>query len=1240
MRRRLGLGSVALVAVMSGCVGADESDPRLVDDVAGGATTQALGHGEVSDLTERAYFVRLEGPSAVGALRPGQTVRGAKGKALITRRLAELNASHATLRPALEAQGATVIGDFRKVVNAFQVVTTAGGARRLAALPGVVDVERAPIYRPSLKTGLAAVQAPAAWDNGGTPFTGQGVRLGIIDSGIDYLHADFGGSGDPADYANNNSTILEPGTFPNARVIGGFDFAGDGYNGQNSPSPDPDPLDCRNGSAAQHGTHVSGIAGGNGVLTDGTSFFGPYNASFDPSIFSVAPGVAPEADLYALKVFGCSGGTTLLVQAFEWAVDPDGDNDLSDRLDVVNMSLGSTFALTSGGTSDIAARNLHQAGTLLVAAAGNEGDTSFAHGAPASLPEVLSVGASIAVAAAALQVTAPASVAGDYAGTEASFTPPLSPTGVGGEIVAVQPTAGCDPLSNAAEVAGKVAFMQRGSCTFLQKFSRAEAAGAIAVVMVNNEPGLFQMGGDGSSPLPGVMISQADGATLLAAINQAAVTGTLLLPPFNPADESFADFLSSRGPSVIDGALKPDISAPGVSVVSANGGSGVGGVANTGTSMASPFAAGAAAVVRQAFPSLEPREVKALMMSANQPLRSFDGQVMPIAYQGSGRLALADILDQTAFVVSQDAPNAVSLSFGHIESLESVATTRAANLVNLSAVAVTYDLSVEQPHPLPGVTITVDPPTITVPAQSTSETITVEIVVDPALLGDPDPDPVTGATTPVFDGEGGQVTAPRSHLNEADGWLVATSQAGEARVPFHGSVRAGASRQAGAGPYCAADGESAAVPVVGASSHPVPVATAFDLGAVDDVDPQLPPRIDLRAVGAATNHGVFVGAFEDAEVYFGVAVEGTWRTAAIPEVPLVSIEIDLNGNESIDYLLVPEPNSRTTFAFADFLVARSYIIAGIPGCNPFNLESCERTPYADRLQLNLVAADEVDTAPFYNGVIVLPALTRSIGLSEAAPSFFYRARTLTTGAEMDVTEWARFDVTAPAVDPAGPAPTAGIPLYTGDQEVRALVAPETGDPRLLLLHHMNPERTTSADGEELRRFEVVDLSAASFAPLTLDAPTSATAGDTIPLAASWTNISAATLTDVTLEWSTTAGIISNAVSTTATCEGAVCTVAALGPGETIDATAELLANTPGDNLVTAEVTSADGCPVTASAPLTVPERDPPTEPPPVESSLVVSGGCGCRLINQSPRSSPPAWLLGLAGLCLLRRRRR
>ncbi|MEQ9322871.1 MAG: S8 family serine peptidase [Polyangiaceae bacterium] len=1226
MLRRQGLGFIALLATIGGCVSGDENAAPPPDDAASAALPLGAANAD-----EYAYFVRLHGPGAIGALGPGQTVADAHGKAVIARRLLELDKSHAAIRPAIESVGAHVIGDFRKVVNAFQVMTTADGARRLAELAGVAAVERSPVYYPTLSTGLLSVQAPQAWDNGGgTPFTGLGVRMGIIDSGIDYLHADFGGSGDPADYDANDSNIIEPGTFPNTRVVGGWDFAGDSYDGGN-PSPDPDPLDCRNGNAAQHGTHVAGIAGGTGVLTDGTPFPGPYNASFDPSIFGVAPGVAPQADLYALKVFGCSGGTTLLVQAFEWAVDPNGDNDLSDRLDVVNMSLGSTFSLSVGSTSDAAAKNLHQAGTVLVAAAGNDGDTAFAHAFPGSLPEVLSVGASIAVSAAQLQVTAPATVAGDYAGTEGSFTAPLSPMGLAGEIVAVTPALGCTAFSNAAAVAGNIALIQRGNCPFLQKFSQAEAAGAIAVVMINNEPGTFQMGGDGSSPLPGLMISQADGATLLAA--QGAVTGSLLLPPFSSDDEAFADFLSSRGPSVIDGAPKPDISAPGVSIVSANGGSGIGGVANTGTSMASPFVAGAAAVVRQAFPSLDPSEVKALMMSANQPLRSSDGDVMPIAYQGSGRLALGDILDQTTFLRSELAPESVSLSLGHIEALETVSTTTTAQLVNLGDSEVTYELGIEQVHPLPGVTISVSPSSVSVPAQSTSETITVEIVVDPVSLGDPDPDPVTGALTSVFDGDGGQVAAPRVHLNEADGWLIATSGGNEAaRVPFHGSVRAASSRQAV--PFCTSEGATTTVPIVGTSSHPTPVATAFELGVLDEVDADLPARIDVRAIGAATNLGAFDGAFEDAEVYFGVAVEGTWRTAAIPEVPLLAIEIDLDDDSSLDYLLIPEPNSKTSFAFADYLVARSYIIEGL--CNEFFLDSCERTPYAERLPLNLAPADELDTAPFYNGVLVLPVLTRNIGLTEDAPRFRYRARTLTPASEIDTTDWATFDVSAPAVDAATEAPTPGLPIYTGDEPVVARVAAEASDAKLLVLHHMNLERGRTANGDELRRFQVVDFAAEADAPVTLVAPASGETGAAVSITASWTNPSGATLTDVSLTLSTTAGELRDALSATADCTGAVCTVAELGPGETIEATIQVVADSAGDALVTADASSASGCAFTASTTIAITDASSSDDGP-----LVVGGGCGCRLDGTTEDSgSQLAWLVGLVGLGIVRRRRR
>src|SRR6185503_15127524 len=169
---------------------------------------------------------------------------------------------------------------------------------------------------------------------------------------------------------------------------------------------DPDPLDCDS-----HGSHVSGIAAGNGVLGDGTPFAGPYDQSFDPNVFRVAPGVAPTASLYALKIFGCGGGTRLFADALERAVDPDQNGDLSDRLDVVNASLGTAYGSESTFEAEVVA-NLTAAGTLLVAAAGNEGSSFFALGSPGSYPQVLAVAATEDTTFITLHVTTPAAVAG------------------------------------------------------------------------------------------------------------------------------------------------------------------------------------------------------------------------------------------------------------------------------------------------------------------------------------------------------------------------------------------------------------------------------------------------------------------------------------------------------------------------------------------------------------------------------------------------------------------------------------------------------------------------------------------------------------------------------------------------------------------------------------------------------------------------------------------------------------
>ena len=98
--------------------------------------------------------------------------------------------------------------------------------------------------------GASAVQADG--------YDGSGVRVAVLDSGIDYNHAAFGGSGNPADYAANDPNIIEAGTFPTAKVVGGYDFVGSDWPNTDE-APDPDPLD--DGPEAGHGSHVGHIIG-------------------------------------------------------------------------------------------------------------------------------------------------------------------------------------------------------------------------------------------------------------------------------------------------------------------------------------------------------------------------------------------------------------------------------------------------------------------------------------------------------------------------------------------------------------------------------------------------------------------------------------------------------------------------------------------------------------------------------------------------------------------------------------------------------------------------------------------------------------------------------------------------------------------------------------------------------------------------------------------------------------------
>lgn len=309
-------------------------------------------------------------------------------------RVREIEAAQARMLTELRAKsaGTTVLYTAQRVYNGIAVRVDTLDAEALRSLPGVKAVHPLETVHLHLSSVIPFLGIPEIWDPLAEGLTGSGIRIGVIDTGLDYLHPDFGGSGEPADYAANNLSQLGDANFPNAKVAGGFDFVGDNYNPANEatrmPVPDPDPFD-QNG----HGTHVSGIASGLGVTAVGNTYGGPYTRTLNIQAPGIAPGVAPEATLYALKIFGGQGASEVLIPAIEWAVDPDGDGDLSDHLDVLNMSLGSEFGFADSPDS-IAANNAAAAGIIVVASAGNSGDSYYVAGAPGAAPRVISVAAS------------------------------------------------------------------------------------------------------------------------------------------------------------------------------------------------------------------------------------------------------------------------------------------------------------------------------------------------------------------------------------------------------------------------------------------------------------------------------------------------------------------------------------------------------------------------------------------------------------------------------------------------------------------------------------------------------------------------------------------------------------------------------------------------------------------------------------------------------------------------------
>ena len=638
-------------------------------------------------------------------------------------------------RAAITALGGSVNAEYRYLFNGLRVHIPASQLEALRANPHVADVQLVTRYKRMTVTGGAVsgrggatpsnggaateVQAKNVWAQTLTSKagTGYGVKVAVIDTGIDYTHDDFVRNGDV--------------TFPTAKVVAGYDLAGDDYApGEGGryeiPQPDNDPKDCPVAEGGGHGTHVAGTIAGYGVKSNGITYgiaaSERYTSTLNTSTFKIAPGMAPLASLIAIRVFGCFGVTELAADGIEKAVALGAN--------VINLSLGSPYGI-KGGAEQAAINAAEKAGVTVVIAAGNEGAEPFLVGSPSTEDGAISVAALDDRASyPAARILYPLNPGTGYVGggTGIAFlntyvsdlsTPltatikRLEKTIPDGSYALGCPTNGDGGMiytpdwdeNNGQDIAGYVVILRRGTCTFKEKVAAMVAKGAVGVIILQSlavlqgtDPGTSDDDNSSYPPFQGptdpavsIPVLMANG-TAEAALSNVLTAGEIELATLqtlpgglaNPNYHTVADF-SSGGPRWGDLALKPEIAAPGVDIVSAASGSEVDALWMSGTSMATPVVAGVAALVKQANPKWTPALIKSALINTAKSV----GSDVPLRSVGAGRV---NALNAVKAKVTLDAGPNATMSFGMVYGDASAVLTKSQTfkITNSGTTSVTY----------------------------------------------------------------------------------------------------------------------------------------------------------------------------------------------------------------------------------------------------------------------------------------------------------------------------------------------------------------------------------------------------------------------------------------------------------------------------------------------------------------------------------------------------------------------
>ncbi len=591
--------------------------------------------------------------------------------------------------------------EFHYVYNGLGLQVPGNAISTIAGISEVAGVfPNWPKQYALLDTSVEWIQAKKVWSLLGAK--GENMRIAVIDTGIDWTHPAFGG-------------FL---TVPNQKVIFAMTFTAgtvmDDFG---------------------HGTHVSGIAAGDSYKNT-------------PRGNSLIEGVAPKALLMSYKVLTASGSglSASIVQAIN---DAAQNNAAHQKAHVINLSLGST----SGDPNSADARavnNAAEVGVVPAVSAGNSGPGESTIGSPGSAKNALTVGANNDnnVGYFLVKVASPTGQRQDIQAQMMSNSlrfpsnPPINTNYVFCGIAATP--ADCPPT-----VQGKIALIERGTVTFTLKGRNAALAGARAAIIYNNVPGPFAGFMDPGIGIPVAAISREDGLYLrgLGADPTGVSLATLLLDPNGIfAIDQIAGF-SSRGPND-DFRIKPNVLAPGVDTFSATVLASVPtvGIGNpegyteaSGTSMAAPHVAGAAALLLQLHPDWNAFQVRAALMNTGIRIYDLNGNLLRVMDQGAGRVDVYEAATAQALLTdTKDRDGAYS--FGLVKHNFTVVTnTVTFNLKSTSARVVTYTLSSEFTTATSGMTGSFSQASIAL-APSTSASFSFTWTIDGKVVPDGDHD--------------------------------------------------------------------------------------------------------------------------------------------------------------------------------------------------------------------------------------------------------------------------------------------------------------------------------------------------------------------------------------------------------------------------------------------------------------------------------------------------------------------